>query len=207
MESTHQDPITIESDDEVNSDGTEPPTKPKEAKTIKIKPNLIVNPLKRQRNLTSSIWVEFEMIDELDASGKIQCKCKKSGVKYIAESSHGTGNMRRHIKGCKGRVYRDVGQLLLRSNVSGSVEVKPYAFKLDEFRELLSLAITRHNLPLQLVEYEGIRNCFAYLNPEVKFISRHTIKNDISKMYTKEKSKLKDLLQCVPGRIALTSDC
>ncbi|KAL2922049.1 putative AC transposase [Bienertia sinuspersici] len=147
------------------------------------------------------------MIDELDASGRMQCRCKKCGVKYIAESSHGTGNMLRHIKGCKGKIYRDVGQLLLRSNASGSVEAKPYAFKIDEFRELLSLAIARHNLPLQLVEYEGIRNCFAYLNPDVKFISRHTIKNDISKMYAKEKSKLNDLLQRVPGRIALTSDC
>ncbi|KAL2931516.1 Zinc finger BED domain-containing protein DAYSLEEPER [Bienertia sinuspersici] len=115
--------------------------------------------------------------------------------------------MLRHIKGCKGRIYRDVGQLLLRSNASGSVEAKPYAFKLDEFRELLSLAIARHNLPLQLVEYEGIRNCFAYLNPDVKFISRHTIKNDISKMYAKEKSELNDLLQRDPSRIALTSDC
>ncbi|KAL2936697.1 hypothetical protein RDABS01_020146 [Bienertia sinuspersici] len=121
MESTHQDPITLESDGEVNSDGMELPTKPKESKAIKIKPNLSGNPLKRQRKLTSSIWDEFEMIDELDASGRMQCRCKKCGVKYIAESSHGTGNMLRHIKGCKGKIYRDVGQLLLRSNASGSI--------------------------------------------------------------------------------------
>lgn len=81
----------------------------------KLKPILSGKPVKRQRKLTSTVWDGFEMIDELDLNGNIQCKCKKCGVKYIAESSHGTGNLRRHLKSCKGKNYRDIGQLILQS--------------------------------------------------------------------------------------------
>ncbi|KAJ9538971.1 hypothetical protein OSB04_031704 [Centaurea solstitialis] len=133
--------------------------------------------------------------------------CKICGAKYIAESSHGTGNMLRHRKSCKGKFFRDIGQLILQSNLNGSLESKSHRFNPDEFRELVAVAIARHNLPLQLVEYEDIRAISAYLNSEVKFFSRQTTKNDILKMYQMEKSKLLDLLQSVPSIIALTSDC
>ncbi|KAL2906354.1 putative AC9 transposase [Bienertia sinuspersici] len=147
------------------------------------------------------------MIDELDSLGRMQSKCMKCDAKYIAESSHGTGNMLRHIRSCKGKVYRDIGQMILQSNASGAVENRPSTFKFDEFREILALAIARHNLPLQFVEYEGIRAVFSYLCPEVKHVSRRTIKNDIMKIHTKEKIKLDELLKRAPSRIAITSDC
>ncbi|KAL2941768.1 putative AC9 transposase [Bienertia sinuspersici] len=147
------------------------------------------------------------MIDELDSLGRMQSKCMKCDAKYIAESSHGTGNMLRHIRSCKGKVYRDIGQMILQSNASGAVENRPSTFKFDEFREILALAIARHNLPLQFVEYEGIRAVFSYLCPEVKHVSRRTIKNDIMKIHAKEKTKLDELLKRAPGRIAITSDC
>ncbi|KAL2936295.1 putative AC9 transposase [Bienertia sinuspersici] len=101
MESNIQ---VIESDDEVNN---ATPTQPSQKKTKK-KPNLSGNPLKRQRKLTSSVWDHFVMIDELDSLGRMQSKCMKCDAKYIAESSHGTGNMLRHIRSCKGKVYRDI---------------------------------------------------------------------------------------------------
>ncbi|KAI3766330.1 hypothetical protein L2E82_16384 [Cichorium intybus] len=64
----------------------------------KQKPILIGNTLKRQRKLTSPVWDEFQILDQLDANGKFQCRCNKCGVTYIAESRHGTGNMLRHSK-------------------------------------------------------------------------------------------------------------
>lgn len=36
---------------------------------------------------------------------------------------------------------------------------------------------------------------------------RHTIKNDVMKIYVKEKAKLNEALRRAPGRIAITSDC
>ncbi|KAK9668313.1 hypothetical protein RND81_13G050600 [Saponaria officinalis] len=78
---------------------------------------------------------------------------------------------------------------------------------MDEFRQLVAIAITKHNLPLQLVEYEGIRNCFSYLNPDVQFFVRNTIKSNILKMYSSVKHKLIELLKKACGRVSLTSDC
>lgn len=192
------------------------PNIPSDSKTTKAtndkgqrkqKPNLSGNTLKRQRKLTSPVWDNFTIIDELDVNGNIQCQCNRCGSKYVAESSHGTGNLIRHAKTCKGKNFKDVGQLLLKTGMSGSLGTRSSTYKHDEFRELVSIAICRHNLPLQFVEYEGIRNCFAYLNSEVKTVCRNTTKSDIQKMYYIEKSKLLDVLKLVPGRIALTSDC
>ncbi|CAH1412223.1 unnamed protein product [Lactuca virosa] len=89
-------------------------------KAKKLKPNLSGNPVKRQRKLTSPVWKHFEMIDELDENGNIQCKCKKCGTKYIAKSSHGTGNMLRHARSCNTNNYADVGQLLIKTITNGS---------------------------------------------------------------------------------------
>lgn len=206
IESPLESPVNLDSDEEVNDNEPQPAARVPPTS----KPNLtgdLLQGRKRVRKLTSDVWGHFDMIDELDIHGNIQCKCIKCGTKYIAESSHGTGNMRRHIKSCKGKVYRDVGQMILQSNASGIVENKISTFKVDEFRELLALAIARHNLPLQLVEYEGIRAVFSYLCPEVKHVSRHTIKNDVMKIYAKEKSKLNEALKHAPGRVAVTSDC
>ncbi|CAH1432163.1 unnamed protein product [Lactuca virosa] len=173
------------------------------------KPNLSGNPVKRKRKLTSRVWKAFEILKESDSKGNMLCKCKKCGTTYIAKSSHGTGNLLRHKRACDliYKSYKDVGQLLIQSNLKGSLGTRSPTFKADEFRELVVVAIATHNLPFQFVEYEGIRKCFAYLYPEVKTFCRNTIKKEIFNTYSIEKSKLCDLLQLVPGRIALTSDC
>ncbi|CAH1430225.1 unnamed protein product [Lactuca virosa] len=182
-------------------------SKATKVKAKKLKPNLSSNPVKRQRKLTSPVWKHFEMIDELDENGNIQSKCKKCGTKYIAESSYGIGNMLRHARTCNTHNYADVGQLLIKTNMNCSLGTRSVMYKHDEFRELVAIAVARHNLPLQFVEYEGIRNCFSYLNPEVKTFCRNTVKSEIKNMYLVEKNKLCDVLQSIPGRVALTSDC
>ena len=76
----------------------------------------------------------------------------------------------------------------------------------EEFREMLSEAIIKYNLPLRFVEYEGIRKVFSYLNSYVKHIYRNTSKADVLKLYKKEKDDVKNKLKSIPGRICLTSD-
>lgn len=144
----------------------------------KLKPNTN-NIKKRQRKLTSPVWEYFKILDDTDENENLVCLCNRCGVKYIAESSHGTGNMLRHGRTCKGNTYKDVGQFILKTGLNGSLGTRASTYKHEEFRELLAIAIAKHNLPLQFVEYEGIRNCFAYLNSEVKTVCRNTIKSDI----------------------------
>ncbi|KAL4564394.1 hypothetical protein LXL04_028458 [Taraxacum kok-saghyz] len=172
----------------------------------KLKPNTGIAK-KRQRKLTSPVWEYFKILNDIDENGNLVCLCNRCGVKYIAESSHGTGNMLRHGKNCKGHNYKDVGQFILKTGLNGSLGTRATTYKHEEFRELLAIALAKHNLPLQFVEYEDIRACFEYLSTEVKTVCRNTIKSDIKGMYSFEKSKLLDMLQVFPGKIALTSDC
>ncbi|KAK9733188.1 hypothetical protein RND81_04G049900 [Saponaria officinalis] len=158
------------------------------------------------KRLSSPVWDQFEILDKPDTNGNLVCKCKKCARTFLAESKNGTGNLIRHLKNCKGKYLRDIGQFILQSN-NGSLVSKLPKFSVDEFRQLVAIAIAKHNLPLQLVEYEGIRNCFYYLNTDVKFFVRNTIKADILKMYGTEKEKLILLLKKACGRISLTSDC
>ena len=74
------------------------------------------------------------------------------------------------------------------------------------FRELLYAAITTHELPFWFVEYVGIRAIFSYLCVDVPNIYRNTAKNDMVKMYKREKERMKSVLTSVPNRVCLTSD-
>ncbi|KMT08905.1 hypothetical protein BVRB_6g136250 [Beta vulgaris subsp. vulgaris] len=200
--------VVLESNEEMNSHQTHQ-TADKKKKVPKPE-NALHKPMKhtkRQRRLTSNVWVHFEFLEEPNEHGNLVCKCKKCGQIYNADSSIGTGNLRRHLKNCKRRSYLDVGQMILDSSSSGSLLKRMPDVNLDVFREMLAIAVVRHDLPFQFAEYEGVRRCFAYLNPNVKVVSRNTLKADIQKLYVREKGKLKDELGLVRGRIALTSDC
>ncbi|KAL2921565.1 Zinc finger BED domain-containing protein RICESLEEPER 1 [Bienertia sinuspersici] len=195
--------LDLESGDDLNST---PSSKLTEKKKLHKPSHIAINRCKRQRRLTSGVWVNFEFLDEPDKHGNLLCKCKKCGTIYNADIKMGTGNLIRHLRNCKRRDIRDVGQMLLDSS-SGKLENRLPEFNADCFREMLAVAIVRHDLPFQFVEYDGIRKCLTYLNPAVKVISRNTIKADILKMYKREKEKIKEELTMVSGRIALTSDC
>lgn len=119
----------------------------------------------------------------------------------------GTGNLKRHVKNCKRRNILDVGQMILDSSTSGSLLNRLPNVDLDVFREMLAIAVVRHDLPFQFAEYDGIRRCFSYLNPEAKLVSRNTLKADILKMFKREKDKLKEELSVVRSRISLTFNC
>ena len=101
-------------------------------------PRVIQTGKKRQRRLTSSVWVHYDSLDKLDKDGNLICKCKKCGVTYNADSKNGTGNLIRHVKNCKMRTFKDVGQMLL-SKTSSGLELRMPKFNADDFRELLQL--------------------------------------------------------------------
>ncbi|KAJ9557104.1 LOW QUALITY PROTEIN: hypothetical protein OSB04_011718 [Centaurea solstitialis] len=84
--------------------------------------------------------------------------------------------------------------------------IRNLKFSQEKFRELLIHALVRHDLPFSFVEYEGIRNIFTYLEPNVIHISRNTGKSDIRKLYESQTNRLRDELARCPSRICLTSD-
>lgn len=193
-----------DSDDEV-SDSHQTESKKKTSNVTSLnKPGIH---FKRQRKLTSDVWANFEFLDKPDEQGNIICKCKKCGQKYNAESRQGTGNLKRHIKKCKKRTFKDVGQMIIDSSSSGSMMNRVPTIDYDIVREMLSIAVVKHDLPFQFAEYSAVRKLINYINPDVKLVSRNTLKADVLKMFKREKDKLKEELSVVKGRISLTSDC
>uniref|UniRef100_A0A803LW41 BED-type domain-containing protein n=1 Tax=Chenopodium quinoa TaxID=63459 RepID=A0A803LW41_CHEQI len=178
----------------------------KNQKTSSGKPRVILTGKKRQRRFSSGVWVNFDFLDEPDENGNLICKCKKCGIHFNADSKNGTGNLHRHLKNCKQRSFRDVGQMILEKT-SSSLGNRLREFDANYFRELLSLAIVEHDMSFQFVEFKGFRRCFNYLHPDFKPVTRNTIKSDVLKMYKRGKEKLKVVLGSTCSRIALTSDC
>ncbi|XP_021757908.1 zinc finger BED domain-containing protein RICESLEEPER 2-like [Chenopodium quinoa] len=178
----------------------------KNQKTSSGKPRVILTGKKRQRRLSSGVWVNFDFLDEPHQNGNLTCKCKKCGIHFNADSKNGIGNLYRHLKNCKQRSFRDVGQMILEKTSSG-LGNRLREFDANYFRELLSLAIVEHDMLFQFVEFKGFRRCFNYLHPDFKPVTRNTIKSDVLKMYKRGKEKLKAVLGSTCSRIALTSDC
>ncbi|CAL9008221.1 unnamed protein product [Prunus brigantina] len=159
---------------------------------------------KRRRKLTSHVWTQFEIL-LVDPNNKLYAKCMKCGHKYLCDSKYGTGNLKRHLDSCLKSDTRDIGQLLL-SKSEGSIITRSAKFDPNKFRELLVMAIIKHELPFQFVEYAGIRDVFNYICADIKLISRNTAKADVLSLYNREKGKLKELLDSITGRVCLTSD-
>ncbi|KAG6520988.1 hypothetical protein ZIOFF_018053 [Zingiber officinale] len=68
---------------------------------------------KRKRILKSKWWQYFEMLPKVEGED-LRCKCKACGITYKAESSMGTGNLRRHILNqCPRQKASDIAQALL----------------------------------------------------------------------------------------------
>jgi hypothetical protein len=49
--------------------------------------------------------------------------------------------------------------------------------------------------PFQVVENKWLRKVFRLLNPNAKVISADTVRNDITKSYKEEKTKIQQMLQ------------
>ncbi|XP_022023193.1 zinc finger BED domain-containing protein RICESLEEPER 2 isoform X2 [Helianthus annuus] len=158
--------------------------------------------VKRQRKERSIVWQYFTKLKKKAVGGKVPSKCNKCNHIIIYDSKQGTGNISKHIKSCYGSSFKDVGQMILNSDM----KLKSSTFSQSMFREMLVAAIVMHELPLSFVDYKGFRDLFKYLQPDVNIISRNTVKSDLLKMYKREKEKVKEMLMESPGRLCLTSD-
>ncbi|KAH7667122.1 Tam3-transposase (Ac family) protein [Dioscorea alata] len=129
-----------------------------------------------------------------------ECKgCKKEykcgGKRYE------TSTLRRHKDNCKMIKFNDVGQMFI--DHEGKISSKKIDQKIA--RDLLAAAVIKHDLPFSFVEYDGIRAWIKYLNPDGICISRNTLVYDITRIYMREKEKLKHVLGNIQNRICLTS--
>ena len=122
---------------------------------------------KRMRCRTSSVWSDFEILP-IGSDVKERAMCKKCQNSFVADSN-GTTSLLRHRAKC-----HEVD--------NQSVSHQP----LDQatYREMVALAIIRHNYPFSFAEHENNRLLHCYLNPDVKTICRNTAKSDVIKKKT-----------------------
>ncbi|XP_024023525.1 zinc finger BED domain-containing protein RICESLEEPER 2 isoform X1 [Morus notabilis] len=147
---------------------------------------------------------QFEKLP-VGADQELKVKCKECGVVYMANSNNEIRSMRRHMQSCVCRDTRNVGQLLI-SQDKGTLALSAKRFDAEHSRELITTAIILHDLPFSFVEYEAVRATYQYLHPEITLVTRNTLKADVQTMFSREKARIKSMLDLSPGRICLTSD-
>ncbi|KAL2930735.1 Zinc finger BED domain-containing protein 4, partial [Bienertia sinuspersici] len=83
------DPIIPESGGEDEIESVDATDKGKKSSNVKV----LQSGKKRQRRLSSSVWTNYDFLDEPDKDGNLVCKCKRCGITYNANSKNGTGNL------------------------------------------------------------------------------------------------------------------
>ena len=142
---------------------------------------------KRMRCRTSSVWSDFEILPKV-SNGKERAKCKKCQNSFDASAS-GTTYLLRHRAKC----HEVDNQIVSRQPLDQAT-----------YREMVALAIIRHNYPFSFAKHENNRLLHCYLNPDVKTICRNTTKLDVIKIYRREKENLKHDLKSITGRFCFS---
>ena len=116
--------------------------------------DIVSSALKRMRSSSSFVWLDFEILPK-GPDGKERAKCKKCQNSFVA-GSNGTTSLLRHRAKC----HKVDNQI---------VSCQP----LDQatYREMVALAIIRHNYLFSFVEHENNKLLHCYLNLDVKTIA------------------------------------
>ncbi|KAK1403171.1 hypothetical protein POM88_002776 [Heracleum sosnowskyi] len=149
-----------EDEGDMRDEDQEEPSNPTDTTTAAyVKPG---NKRKGTRQKRSKAWNTFDELP-IGEDKVVNVRCSKCGYTCIYNSSNGIGNMLKHQKVCLNT--GDIRQMIL-STTQGSVTVRDTSFDPKIFRDLITNAVVRQNLPLSFVEYEGIRDAFLYANPK-----------------------------------------
>ena len=133
---------------------------------------------KKRKKQTSDVWSYFDDLGMCDDENP-RAKCKGCGESYVAGGAkYGTSTLTRHLGKCKGiksLKLPNIPEIFI--DQQGKLRSK----KIDQkiFRNLVALSIIKHDLPFAYVEYDGVREVWKYINPEIKFFSRTTAVSDV----------------------------
>ncbi|KAK3205135.1 hypothetical protein Dsin_019181 [Dipteronia sinensis] len=166
--------------------------------------NVVQSMPSRKRKETSKVWKVFMKLPR-GKDGRLRCKCKGCSKTYLCESTHGIGNMIRHMESCTKLAHHDIRRMLLNKGSQGDMVVSNRRDP-QVVRDIISVVIVTHDLPFKFVEWSWIRRLIEYLCDDVTLVSRNTAKVDVVKLFSREKQKIKTMLENTPGRICLTYD-
>ncbi|PIA33846.1 hypothetical protein AQUCO_03900001v1 [Aquilegia coerulea] len=185
-------------------------------------------PLKRTKRLTSVVWNDFERVRKNDLMVAI---CKHCNKKLSGSSTSGTSHLRNHLKRCLKKSNHDISQqlhLVREKKKDGTIDVgiskcdtaigpldlkfdeghSRLELKFDQERSRLDLAhmIILHGYPLSMVEHVGFRRFVSNLQPFFQIMSGDGAKAVCMQIYQKQKQKMNEILDKLPGRISLSAE-
>ncbi|CAL1356356.1 unnamed protein product [Linum trigynum] len=155
--------------------------------------------------LKSVVWQHFTKVR---VKGVIKAKCNYCKKLLGCESGNGTSHLKSHVKTCMQRRIQEGKQKVLGPNfvAKGKREMVASQFDDEVSRNELVVALVMHEYPLSMVDHLYFKRFVCSLQPLFSVPSRNTIKKDIFKIYTSEKSRIQKFIDNNKGRIAITTD-
>ncbi|KAJ9557959.1 hypothetical protein OSB04_012573 [Centaurea solstitialis] len=153
-----------------------------------------------KKRLKSVIWNHFKQV-YVDG-------CNYCNKKLTGRANDGTTHLKDHFTICPIRVTRDIRQHILiqdQKASDGKAALSKYSFNGELSRDDLAKMITVHDYPLAMVEHCYFRKYSECLKPLFKVPCRRTTKNDIMKIYEKQRGYTLRCLEENESRIAITS--
>ncbi|KAF6145464.1 hypothetical protein GIB67_032587 [Kingdonia uniflora] len=173
--------------------------------------------MKKTKRLTSAVWNDFERVKRGDIMVAICNHCTK---KLSGSSTSGTSHLRNHLKRCLYRSNPEMSQqplALQQEKKDGTNDLRnfkfvqepdPLARSFDPERSRFDLVrmIILHEYPMGMVEHAGFRRFVGNLQPSFQIMSCNNAQADCIQIFMKEKQKVYEMLDKVPGKISLTAD-
>ena len=168
---------------------------------------------KRQKKCTSEVWQYFTKKKEIVVVNgqKFEqlwgyCNFPNCKTKYRAESNHGTTGFKNHLKSAHSIVKGQQQLKVDKDHGNDITHVQAYRYDQEASVKKFYLAITMHEYPFNIVEYEYLVDFIKSLRPSFPIKSRVTVRKEIMDIYLKEKEKLYAYFKTVHCRFSATMD-
>ncbi|GFP87890.1 zinc finger bed domain-containing protein ricesleeper 1 [Phtheirospermum japonicum] len=180
--------------------------------------------------LKSVVWNDFDRVKRGESFAAICRHCKRI---LSGSSTSGTSHLRNHLIRCRRRSNHDITQLLTRgkrkqpcsnftqprikkeivtiasTSSNGQIgNTNPSGFGFDHRQSQLNLArmIIMHGYPLAMVEDIGFKKFVRNLQPLFDLGNIGSVENDCLEIYKKEKQRVYEELDKLPGKVSLSAD-
>ncbi|XP_047332372.1 zinc finger BED domain-containing protein DAYSLEEPER-like [Impatiens glandulifera] len=175
----------------------------------------------KRRKKKSVVWEHFTIETVGVGCRRACCKqCKQSFAYSTGSKVAGTSHLKRHIaKGSCPVLLRNqqnqFSPFSAPSKLGGSDPPKRryrtlnpsyLGFDSERCRHEIARMIIVHEYPLQIVEHPIFINFVKNLQPRFEMVSFNTVQGDCVATYLREKQKLQNIIEGIPGRICLTLD-
>ncbi|KAL7586992.1 hypothetical protein Lser_V15G37966 [Lactuca serriola] len=186
-------------------------------------------PIKRRKK-KSMVWEHFTIETVGLGCRRACCKqCKQSFAYSTGSKVAGTSHLKRHIaKGSCPVVLRNQQQQDPLSPFTPIQKVTPdsaipttdapkrryrtttnfpfVGYDADTCRQEIARMIILHDYPLHIVEHPGFMAFIRNLQPRFEMVNFSTVQGDCIATYLREKQRIQNLIEGMPGRICLTLD-